>query len=284
MNIFVHSTLHWRKSLAPLNNPTVQNIMVIIVIIKIIIIVIKIIVLSSSSLSFSIIINSPDRQPLISSLLPNHQYCIREEGFIGKCIPRGRRDFPREIYFPMHPDSRQCTSILWALPGKYWHMVCLISYSFQVSKRLIEAVSFFLTSTYFWWRTQNFRLRWLCPAITRVQNIGAWKTITFSDSSGRQLSHGTPHVGSTRSECPVNVGKTKKYHFLGFWASWGWKQVGGWRSDNLEATAPAHSSFWLIFPKFLRDSVENDHNLKVLGLTPRQSWKNQNCVRKRTWF
>ena len=120
MNIFVHSTLHWRKSLAPLNNPTVQNIMVIIVIIKIIIIVIKIIVLSSSSLSFSIIINSPDRQPLISSLLPNHQYCIREEGFIGKCIPRGRRDFPREIYFPMHPDSRQCTSILSSLAGKYW--------------------------------------------------------------------------------------------------------------------------------------------------------------------
>ena len=26
----------------------------------------------------------------------------------------------RGVYFPMHPDSRQCTSILSALAGKYW--------------------------------------------------------------------------------------------------------------------------------------------------------------------
>ena len=81
----------------------------------------------------------------------------REEGCIGKYIPRGPRDFPRAgilhpeareiargrspraisraegckipargksrgprgMYFPMHPDSRQCTSILSALAGKY---------------------------------------------------------------------------------------------------------------------------------------------------------------------
>ena len=34
-------------------------------------------------------------------------YCIRT-------LPRGG------MYFPMHPDSRQCTSILSALAGKYW--------------------------------------------------------------------------------------------------------------------------------------------------------------------
>ena len=82
----------------------------------------------------------------------------QEEGCIGKYIPRGPRDFPRAgilhpeareisrgrspreisraegckihargksrgprgMYFPMHPDSRQCTSILSALAGKYW--------------------------------------------------------------------------------------------------------------------------------------------------------------------
>ena len=73
----------------------------------------------------------------------------------------------------------------------------LIQYGTEIWK--IEAVSFFFNANYFWGQTQNFRLRWLWPAITRVQNIGAWKTITFSKSSGRQLSHGTPHVGSTGS-------------------------------------------------------------------------------------
>ena len=82
------------------------------------------------------------------------EHC-REEGCIGKYIPRGPRDFPdqgfctprlerlpegrgmqnfalrgrspcpREIskcegvYFPIHPDSRQCSAILSALAGKY---------------------------------------------------------------------------------------------------------------------------------------------------------------------
>ena len=32
---------------------------------------------------------------------------------------------------------------------------------------------FFFIANYFWWQTQNFRLRWLWPAITRVQNIVA---------------------------------------------------------------------------------------------------------------
>ena len=57
----------------------------------------------------------------------------REEGCIGKYTPRGPRDFPRAgilhpeksrgprwMYFPMHPDSRQCTDILSELAGKYW--------------------------------------------------------------------------------------------------------------------------------------------------------------------
>ena len=52
----------------------------------------------------------------------------REEGCIGKYIgraegckipARGKSQGPRGMYFPMHPDSRQCTSILSALAGKY---------------------------------------------------------------------------------------------------------------------------------------------------------------------
>ena len=46
----------------------------------------------------------------------------REEGCIGLYIPngRGKSRGPRGMYFPMHPESRQCTSILSALAGKYW--------------------------------------------------------------------------------------------------------------------------------------------------------------------
>ena len=132
---------------------------------------------------------------------------------------------------------------------------------------------------------QNFQLFWIrITLITRVQNIGAWKTITFSDSSGRQLSHATPHVGSTRSEFPVNVGNTKKYHFSCFWASQRWKKVGGRRSDNFDATAPAHGSFWPILPTFLMGINRNDDTLKFWGPRPPQSWKNQICVPKKTWF
>jgi len=37
-----------------------------------------------------------------------------------KIPARGKSRGPRGMYFPMHPDSRQCTSILSALAGKYW--------------------------------------------------------------------------------------------------------------------------------------------------------------------
>ena len=36
-----------------------------------------------------------------------------------KIPARGKSRGPRGMYFPMHPDSRQCTSILSALAGKY---------------------------------------------------------------------------------------------------------------------------------------------------------------------
>ena len=32
----------------------------------------------------------------------------------------GKSRGPRWVYFPMHPDSRQCTDILSELAGKYW--------------------------------------------------------------------------------------------------------------------------------------------------------------------
>ena len=79
-------------------------------------------------------------------------------------------------------------------------------------------------------------------------------------------------------------GKHKKYHFSCFWASQRWKKVGGRRSDNFDATAPAHGSFWPILPTFLMGINRNDDTLKFWGPRPPQSWKNQICVPKKTWF
>ena len=50
------------------------------------------------------------------------------------------------------------------------------------------AVSFFDT-VYFWWRTQNLKVCWLWAAITSVKKLPRPKTTTFSESSGRELSH-----------------------------------------------------------------------------------------------
>ena len=49
----------------------------------------------------------------------------RPERFPEGCkIPaRGKSRGPRGVYFPIHPDSRQCTDILSSLSGKYWFFV-----------------------------------------------------------------------------------------------------------------------------------------------------------------
>ena len=51
------------------------------------------------------------------------------------------------------------------------NMVGRTCYSFQTSKLIIVAVSFFRNASYFCWRSQNFTVVWLWPAITPVQNV-----------------------------------------------------------------------------------------------------------------
>ena len=106
--------------------------------------------------------------------------------------------------------------------------------SFRNPILIIVAVSFFCDAAYFRWRVKNFRLCWLWAAITPVQNFRTPITHTFLESSGRQLSHGATHIGSTTSECWVIVRNTKKYIFLRFWVSVRKKNSSGRRSDNIE--------------------------------------------------
>ena len=120
--------------------------------------------------------------------------------------------------------------------------VVLSWYSFRNPILIIVAVSFFCDAAYFRWRVQNFRLCWLWAAITPVQKLRTPISHTFLESSGRQLSHGATHIGSTTSECWVIVGNTKKYIFLRFWVSVRKKNSSGRRSDNIDASGLPNSS------------------------------------------
>ena len=51
------------------------------------------------------------------SLHLKYRFCTMPRGgMYWEIYPRGRRG----MYFPMHPDSKQCMDILSALAGKYW--------------------------------------------------------------------------------------------------------------------------------------------------------------------
>ena len=120
--------------------------------------------------------------------------------------------------------------------------VVLSWWSFRNPILIIVAVSFFCDAAYFRGRVENCRLCWLWAAITPVQKLRPPISHTFLESSGRQLSHGATHIGSTTSECWVIVGNTKKYIFLCFWVSVRKKNSSGRRSDNIDASGLPNSS------------------------------------------
>ena len=66
---------------------------------------------------------------------------------------------------------------------------------YQSPKLNIVAVSFFLTPPLL--RIFSSIFTWLWQPITQVKNLQNSKTTTFSESSGRQLSHGIPRLGHT---------------------------------------------------------------------------------------
>ena len=94
--------------------------------------------------------------------------------------------------------------------------VVLRCYSFRNPILIIVAVSFFCDAAYLRGRVKNFRLCWLWAAITPVQKLRTPISHTVLELSGRQLSHGATHIGSTTSECWVIVGNTKNTFFCVF--------------------------------------------------------------------
>ena len=61
------------------------------------------------------------------------------------------------------------------------------------------------------------------------QNVAAWKTIRFLERSGGELSHGSPHMGPSKSECQLIVGNTKNTNFFTFLLAAQRKNVRGLR-------------------------------------------------------
>ena len=70
------------------------------------------------------------------------------------------------------------------------NMVGSMLIPWQSSKLKIVAVSFFFDTSYFRGRSSFFGVIHLWRPITPVQNLTRPKSTTFSESSGRELSHG----------------------------------------------------------------------------------------------
>ena len=69
---------------------------------------------------------------------------------------------------------------------------------------------------YFWWRTRNFKFCWLWAAITLVEKLARPKNTTFSESSGRELSHGSIPEKFSLTKMTRGRDFSKKRRFLQF--------------------------------------------------------------------
>ena len=102
--------------------------------------------------------------------------------------------------------------------AKVAHRVDYTCYSFQTRKLKIVAVLFFDTS-YFWGRTENFKVCWLWVAITPVKKLARPKSTTFSETSGPELSHGPILEKFSHQKISRRRVFSKKRRFLLFFVS-----------------------------------------------------------------
>ena len=80
----------------------------------------------------------------------------------------------------------------------------------------IVSVVFFFTASYFCSRSQNFRVFRLWPAVTPVQKLKNPISYTFSEPSGRQLSHGGTLDIWCSSKISLHLTKCKKLPVFAF--------------------------------------------------------------------
>ena len=174
----------------------------------------------------------------------------------------------------------------WGLKRIAWssNMVGRTCYSFRTSKLKIAAVSFFFNTAYFRGRTSFFRLIHLWRPITPVKNVTRPISPTFSESSGRQLSHGPSLDIGFFEQILRNERFMKKMFFLRFFVSPPKKNSSGRQSDYFEDWRLAHISFRSLCSTFFKTLVEVNDTSKIVGLSPLRSWMIQNRCRQNWCF
>ena len=156
--------------------------------------------------------------------------------------------------------------------------------SFGTKKIKIVAVSFFLDTSYFQGRTSFFLLIHLWGPITPVENVTRPRSPTFSESSGRQLSHGPSLDIGFFEQILRNERFMKKIVFLHFFIAAPQKNSSGRQSDNFEDWRLPHSSFRSLCSTFFKTLVELNDTSKIVGLSPLRSWMIQNRCRQNWCF
>ena len=163
-------------------------------------------------------------------------------------------------------------------------MVGRTCYSFRTSKLKIVAVSLFFDTAYFRWRISFFRLIHLWRPITPVKNVTRPISPTFSESSGRQLSHGPSLDIGFFEQILGNERFMKKIVFLHFFIAAPQKNSSGRQSDNFEDWRLPHSSFRSLCSTFFKTLVELNDTSKIVGLSPLRSWMIQDRCRQNWCF
>jgi len=168
--------------------------------------------------------------------------------------------------------------------AKVTHRVDKTCYSFQTRNLKIVAVSFFCYASYFWWQTKNFKVCWLWAAITPVKKLARPKSTTFSETSGRELSHGPILEKFSHQKISRRRVFSKKRRFLQFSIAAPKKISNGCQSDNFDARRSAHGSSESSCPKFSETHAEKVSIFKIVGASPLQSQVIQNRVHQNSCF
>ena len=163
-------------------------------------------------------------------------------------------------------------------------MVGTICYSFQTLKLKIVAVLFFFDASYFRGRTSFFGLVHLWRPITPVQNLTRPISSTFSETSGREVSHGPSPDIFFFEQISRNERFMKKSWFLAFFRVRTKKISNNFESDNIEVWRLAHSSFRNLCSTFFKTPVEVSDIFKIVGPSPLQSQLIQDHDRQNECF
>ena len=162
-------------------------------------------------------------------------------------------------------------------------MVGKTCYSFEAQKIKLWPCLFFNTA-YFRGRTSFFRLIHLWRPITPVKNVTRPISPTFSESSGRQLSHEPSLDIGFFEQILRNERFMKKNRFFAFFHCRTKKNSSGRQSDNFEDWRLAHISFRSLCSTFFKTLVEVNDTSKIVGLSPLRSWMIQNRCRQNWCF